>query len=763
MRKCGRKKITALLLTVCIVISSISAAELHAKAADTKKGWNINIYMCGSDLESEYGLASLDLLEIMDARNVPAGVQITVETGGSSCWKYDEIIEEYYRDQLHMTEKTIETIHPGNISSKYIQRYRVKYDNYIQQGGDWIQYPTLELISSNEGVNDPEIAKANGEQAVSMGDADIFGDFVKDTVQEDKYNVMVLWNHGGGTEYGICLDELSKDSLLLSEMEQGLLTGTVNMNGKKLDMVGFDACLMASFETLAVTSRYADYAVASMNDNSGYGWYYTPVIEELSRAVNQEQTYSVKEFAVSIVDSAIDFYLRDPESVLYFPTLNIGAYDLSYMEELVEQFDKLAQTMVHLTADDTMLDGFMKAADEALKLDESMDLVGLYSFLEKTTGYAQDYMKTNQSSSKTAVLENVTNCREYTEQAQIFAKALYEGDFCIKQCTGAEGNKYSEERGIGLYYPVNDTMDMTGFAKWQYDELHISKYYSAFVYRVYRKIAENQAIVPKTTLSWSAKKGKYVLNLTNVDAKYMAYIREMVFLKLDGKKLRVRSVKGSENGNTMECEPVRTYYKFQGKPIYVGPLDSETGEYFLTVGINGSGMQKLFFAIEDGKYVVRGGLKVNDVITPFQWDENDESTEDKEMSYTIQESDVAEDGSVYLPMEKVTGKNADFVYDFLVGNNFGEETHQWVTHTDTLNFVKAKATLSKKTYKATGKKIYPAVTVKIGSKVLKKGKDYKLVYSDNLAAGKATVKVVGIGKYAYAPAKTLHFTIKVNK
>lgn len=761
--KSGKRKGAALFLAVCLMISSLGTGNLYVRAADTPKGWNINIYMCGSNLESGYGLASMDLLEILDAKNVPSDVSITVETGGSSCWYFEELIREYYREKLHMTEETIQTIHPANISNQYIQRYQVKYDNYVQQKGEWIRYPSLELISEKEGVNDPKTAQSDGEKAVSMGDAAIFGDFVQDTCDQENYNVLILWNHGGGTEYGVCADELSGDSLLLQEMEQGLQNGMAGLKEKKLDLVGFDACLMASFETLAVTSRYADYAVASLNNSSGYGWNYTPVIEKLADSLNQEKSYSPRELAVSVVDANIEFYLTDPDSVSYYPEMNVGAYNLTQMDRLVTEFDRLARTLVHLTAADTMRDGIMQAADKALKLGEGMDLVGMYSFLTNTIQYAQDYYEKNKNSSNLAVQENVINCTEYVRQALVFEKALYEGDFFLKQCTGVQDNPYYMERGIGLYYPVNDTADLMGFAKWGYDELGISNYYSAFVYNVFRKINEKQAVTPKTTLTWNGKKGKYVLKLTNTDAKYMAYIRQLAFLKVNGKKLRVRSITGTVVGNTMESAPVLNYYTFQGKPVYVGPKDSSTGEYFLTMDINGGGMQKLYFEVVDGEYRTCDGLQPGDVITPVQWDENDESTVAKSLAYTIQESDVAEDGSVRLPMGKAIGKSADFTYDFLVGNYFGEEAHQWVSHSDTLTFVKAKGTLLKKSYKATGKAICPAVTVKSGTKTLKKGKDYKVTYSNNVAAGKATVTITGLGKYKYAPTKVLTFTIQVNR
>ena len=764
MKNHNLKRLTAMFLTICSLASSLHTGNLYVKAADTKTGWNINIYMCGSSLESDYGFGSMDLVEILDAKEVPEGVQITVETGGSSRWYYDDTIKEYYKEELHMTEETIAAIHPANISSEYIQRYRVKYDNYIQQGDEWIRYPSLELISANEGVNDPETAKKTGTKAVSMGDAAVFGDFIADTVDNGTHNVVVLWNHGGGTEYGICNDGLSEyNSLTLLEMEDGFKQSQIGSGTDKIDVIGYEACLMASFETLAVTSRYADYAVACMNDSNGYGWDYTPCIEKLAGALNQGLSYSGAEFAVSVVDANIDFYLADPESKYYYPTLNIGAYDLSYMDDLVEQFDKMAQAMVHLTADDAMRDGFMQAAEKALKLGDSMDLIGMYTFLTNTVQYAQSYMEAKQNSSDAVVIENVMNCQDYVRQALIFEKALYDSGFCLKQCTGAEGNPYAAERGIGLYYPGNDTADMTGFAKSQYDELKISDYYAAFVYNVFCKVNAKQTVTPKTTLTWNVKKGKYVLNLTNTEIKYMAYVREIAYLKVDGKKIRVRSVRGTEKSSSMECAPVVYYYTFRNEPVYVETQDPDSKGYSMTFDINGSGMQKLYFYIKDGMYVTYDGLQPGDVITPYRWDENDEMTLDKDLTYTVQESDVAQDGSVCLPMNKKKGKTSDFTYDFAVGNYFGEETHKWVNHPDTLSFVKAKATLSKKTYKATGQKIYPKVTVKSGSKTLKKGTDYKLVYSNNIAAGKATVTVVGLGKYKYAPAKTLTFTIKVNK
>ncbi|MBR1663888.1 MAG: leucine-rich repeat domain-containing protein [Ruminococcus sp.] len=73
----------------------------------------------------------------------------------------------------------------------------------------------------------------------------------------------------------------------------------------------------------------------------------------------------------------------------------------------------------------------------------------------------------------------------------------------------------------------------------------------------------------------------------------------------------------------------------------------------------------------------------------------------------------------------------------------------------------AKASLSKSAYKYTGKKITPAVTVKLSGKTLKKNKDYTLSFKNNKNCGKATVTVTGKGDYKGKLTKT--FVIKPGK
>ena len=70
----------------------------------------------------------------------------------------------------------------------------------------------------------------------------------------------------------------SGDSMTLDEV------GTALKNaGCNFDIIGFDACLMATLETAMVLEPYADYMVASEETEPGIGWYYTGWISALSK------------------------------------------------------------------------------------------------------------------------------------------------------------------------------------------------------------------------------------------------------------------------------------------------------------------------------------------------------------------------------------------------------------------------------------------------------------------------------------------------
>ncbi len=61
-----------------------SPAPMESVSVDTE--WTICWYLCRSDLESEFGAATNDLVEMMEVQ-LPETVKVVIQTGGSAVWQ----------------------------------------------------------------------------------------------------------------------------------------------------------------------------------------------------------------------------------------------------------------------------------------------------------------------------------------------------------------------------------------------------------------------------------------------------------------------------------------------------------------------------------------------------------------------------------------------------------------------------------------------------------------------------------------------------
>lgn len=184
----------------------------------------IMMYIVGSNLESDYGAASEDISEILNADFDDESVHFLIYTGGSNSWDNSDIPEG------------------GNTT-------------FLVQDG-----ALVELEQDNE---------------QNMGDADTLADFLTygyENYPAEQYSV-ILWNHGGGAFYGFGYDELTDDSLTLLELSDAFEASPFGEDNK-LEWIGFDACLMATVETADALSPYANYLIASQEPEPSWGWDY---------------------------------------------------------------------------------------------------------------------------------------------------------------------------------------------------------------------------------------------------------------------------------------------------------------------------------------------------------------------------------------------------------------------------------------------------------------------------------------------------------
>ena len=210
----------------------------------------IMIYMCGTDLESRSGMASNDLREMAAASTNP-NVNIIVYTGGCKAWKIN------------------------GVSNSTNQIYRINNGNLEQLIAD----------DGDKAMTDPATLTA-------------FIKYCSNSYPANR-NELIFWDHGGGSITGYGYDEKHKNS---GSMDLAEINSALKNSGVMFDFIGFDTCLMGTYETALMCSNYADYLVASEETEPGIGWYYTPWLNELSK----DTSMPTLNIGKNIVDSFVD-------------------------------------------------------------------------------------------------------------------------------------------------------------------------------------------------------------------------------------------------------------------------------------------------------------------------------------------------------------------------------------------------------------------------------------------------------------------------
>jgi hypothetical protein len=115
---------------------------------------------------------------------------------------------------------------------------------------------------------------------VNMGSPVTAKDFIAFAARNfpaDHY-LWIWWNHGGAvdrtSQKGVCWDDTSGGDHLTETEQKEIMLYLKQQTGKKIDIVGFDACLMATAEIAVQYAGPASYLVASEQTVPGNGWDY---------------------------------------------------------------------------------------------------------------------------------------------------------------------------------------------------------------------------------------------------------------------------------------------------------------------------------------------------------------------------------------------------------------------------------------------------------------------------------------------------------
>ncbi len=345
----------------------------------------IMVYMCGTDLESRSGMATSDLQEMLNA-NISGKVNIIVETGGASSWQNNVV------------------------SSRTNQRYRVTSEG-------------LELVQDDLGRR-------------SMVNPATLSDFIKyckANYPADRY-ALVMWDHGGGSLSGYGYDEnYPNDGMTLDEIGTALKNG-----GCTFDMVGFDACLMATLETAMVLEPYSDYMIASEEVEPGKGWYYTGWISSLSENTSIATTDLGKKL--------IDDYVADVKANSSRDQATLSLIDLAELKGTVPK----------------ALTAFASSTSKLIDEDQ-------YKRVSNARAGTKEFSPSTQINQVDLIdfAENLD-----TAEAQSFANVL---QGCIKY--NRTSNNITNANGVSIFFPYGRLSGLTPMLQ-TYDEIGMDDSYS---------------------------------------------------------------------------------------------------------------------------------------------------------------------------------------------------------------------------------------------------------------------------------------------
>ncbi|MBO4471315.1 MAG: hypothetical protein J5841_06145 [Clostridia bacterium] len=269
----------------CICFA-VLLALLFAAAAACAETTTLLVYMCGTDLQED---ACQDLVEMAEVEAGDA-INVVVLAGGAKEWALDDL--------------------KGNSRTLAVIR-----DGYFEELQDW----------GHASMGDPDSL----EQFLSFGLTEYPAD----------RTIAVLWDHGAGSEGGVCFDETAgDDGLSVVEINEALNKLEKSVPGFHIDIFGCDACMMGTYEMAAMLAGHpVDFYVASEELEPGTGWNYTGWLEMLK----DDPAISNEDLCGAIIETFMEAGLQnDPDDYL-----TLSAVRLSKVGALAQSMEQFASVM----------------------------------------------------------------------------------------------------------------------------------------------------------------------------------------------------------------------------------------------------------------------------------------------------------------------------------------------------------------------------------------------------------------------------------
>jgi hypothetical protein len=225
------------------------------------------------------------------------------------------------------------------------------------------------------------------------------------------------------TSRGIAYDDGAADCLDNQELTR-VLAAAHRVLGRKVDVVGMDACLMTMIEVAYQLRGHAQVLVGSEEVEPAPGWPHAAILGDLTR----NPTMTPAELGATVVHRYVESYRHGAEIATQ------SAVDLDQLDDLVEAVDLLARRLLAGTKSTPLVGALLRARRRTLQFFDGLyvDLHHLADNLAATTGLGRV----------------TTACRD--------VQRVIEGQGALSPiiAQGHVNARVASARGLSIYFPL---------------------------------------------------------------------------------------------------------------------------------------------------------------------------------------------------------------------------------------------------------------------------------------------------------------------
>ena len=218
---------------------------------------------------------------------------------------------------------------------------------------------------------------------------------------------------------------------------------TTVLLGQKIDLLGFDSCVMGMLEVGYQFNDVAKTMIASEGSVPSAGWTYAKILGCLAREHSRQlDTLKVAEMFVQQFVRSQDSYTVGGVSV------DMAAWDLSRFSHLADDFDKLAQALLDCFADEesriyrqmerVILQCHWKC--QSYMFDQNVDLGDFCELLDLECGRVADELGEG---------DDIELLRAVQKQCRKVVKELHRAVIL----SGFSGGSYQYSNGVSVFFP----------------------------------------------------------------------------------------------------------------------------------------------------------------------------------------------------------------------------------------------------------------------------------------------------------------------